>query len=42
MQPASSGFTTQWVNAGDLRNQGVEIGLNAFQFQTKILNGILQ
>ena len=27
--PASSGFTTQWVNAGDLRNQGVEIGLNA-------------
>ena len=27
--PASSGFSTQWVNAGDLRNQGVEIGLNA-------------
>jgi TonB-linked SusC/RagA family outer membrane protein len=27
--PASSGFTTQWVNAGDLRNQGVEIGLFA-------------
>ena len=27
--PASSGFSTQWVNAGDLRNRGVEIGLNA-------------
>ncbi|WP_336517267.1 SusC/RagA family TonB-linked outer membrane protein [Pollutibacter soli] len=27
--PASSGFTTQWVNAGDLRNQGVELGLSA-------------
>jgi len=26
---ASSGFSTKWVNAGDLRNQGVEIGLNA-------------
>lgn len=26
---ASSGFSTQWVNAGDLRNRGVEIGLNA-------------
>ncbi|HLA52123.1 MAG TPA: SusC/RagA family TonB-linked outer membrane protein [Flavitalea sp.] len=27
--PSSSGFTTQWVNAGDLRNRGVELGLNA-------------
>lgn len=27
--PASSGFTTQWVNAGDLRNHGVELGLSA-------------
>lgn len=26
---ASSGFSTKWVNAGDLQNQGVEIGLNA-------------
>jgi len=25
----SSGFTTKWVNAGDLRNQGVEISMNA-------------
>ena len=27
--PFSSGFSTQWVNAGDLRNRGVEISLNA-------------
>jgi len=27
--PTSSGFSTGWVNAGDLRNQGVELGLNA-------------
>ncbi len=27
--PASSGFSSKWLNAGDLRNQGVEIGLNA-------------
>lgn len=27
--PASSGFSTQWVNAGDLRNRGIEISLNA-------------
>lgn len=27
--PASSGFATKWVNAGDLRNQGVEAGMNA-------------
>jgi len=26
---ASSGFATEWVNAGDLRNRGVELGLNA-------------
>lgn len=26
---ASSGFATQWLNAGDLRNRGVEIGLYA-------------
>lgn len=25
----SSGFSTEWVNAGDLRNTGMEIGLNA-------------
>jgi TonB-dependent starch-binding outer membrane protein SusC len=27
--PPSSGFTTQWINAGNLRNRGVELGLNA-------------
>lgn len=33
--PSSSGFTQQWVNAGDLRNSGWEIGLNAVPVQTK-------
>ena len=32
---ASSGFATQWVNAGDLRNQGIEIGLNALPISGK-------
>ena len=32
---SSSGFTTAWVNAGDLRNRGVEIGVNARPVQTK-------
>jgi len=32
---ASSGFTTKWVNAGNLRNQGVELGLNARPVKTK-------
>ncbi|MFI5187362.1 MAG: SusC/RagA family TonB-linked outer membrane protein [Chitinophagales bacterium] len=27
--PPSSGFSTKFVNAGDLRNQGIELGLNA-------------
>lgn len=27
--PTSSGFANQWVNAGDLRNRGIEIGVNA-------------
>ncbi len=27
--PASSGFSSQWVNAGDLRNRGIELGMNA-------------
>jgi len=33
--PTSSGFSSQWVNAGDLRNRGVEIGLNARPVVTK-------
>jgi TonB-linked SusC/RagA family outer membrane protein len=27
--PASSGFSSSWANAGNLRNRGVELGLNA-------------
>jgi hypothetical protein len=27
--PASSGFSSKWVNAGNLRNRGVELGMNA-------------
>lgn len=27
--PASSGFSNEWVNAGDLQNKGIEIGLTA-------------
>jgi TonB-linked SusC/RagA family outer membrane protein len=33
--PSSSGFTSKWVNAGDLRNHGVELGLNARPVQTR-------
>lgn len=33
--PASSGFSSQFVNAGDLRNQGVEIGVNAQPIASK-------
>lgn len=32
--PASSGFSTAWVNAGNLRNRGVELGLNARPVQS--------
>lgn len=35
--PASSGFSTAWVNAGNLRNRGVELGLNARVVQTHAL-----
>jgi len=34
IQP-SSGFTQQWVNGGDLRNRGVEIGINAIPINKK-------
>ena len=33
--PSSSGFTTKFINAGDLRNHGVEIGMNAQPISTK-------
>jgi TonB-linked SusC/RagA family outer membrane protein len=32
---ASSGYTSEWVNAGNLRNRGVELGINARPVQTK-------
>jgi hypothetical protein len=35
--PASSGFTSKWVNAGNLRNRGVELGLNARPVASKAL-----
>ena len=33
--PSSSGFTSAWANAGDLRNRGLELGLTARPVQTK-------
>lgn len=33
--PSSSGYTSKWVNAGDLRNRGVELGLNAIPVQAR-------
>ncbi|HTI10792.1 MAG TPA: SusC/RagA family TonB-linked outer membrane protein [Puia sp.] len=35
--PSSSGFTSQWVNAGNLRNRGVELGVNARPVATKAI-----
>jgi len=36
--PSSSGFTSKWVNAGNLRNRGVELGLNARPVSTKAIS----
>jgi TonB-linked SusC/RagA family outer membrane protein len=33
--PPSSGFSTKFINAGDLRNRGVEIGMNAQPVSSK-------
>ncbi len=33
--PSSSGFSSEWVNAGNLRNRGVELGMNARPVQSK-------
>lgn len=33
--PASSGYSSEWVNAGNLRNRGVELGMNARPVQTR-------
>lgn len=35
--PPSSGFSTKFVNAGDLRNQGVEAGINAQPISTSTI-----
>ncbi len=32
---ASSGFTNKWLNAGNLKNEGVELGLNARPIQSR-------
>jgi TonB-linked SusC/RagA family outer membrane protein len=32
--PSSSGFSSKWLNAGDLKNSGLEIGLNAIPVET--------
>lgn len=34
---ASSGFSSKWVNAGDLKNQGVELGLNAKPVASRVV-----
>ncbi|MEZ4857573.1 MAG: SusC/RagA family TonB-linked outer membrane protein [Flavobacteriaceae bacterium] len=33
--PPSSGFTTEFVNAGELQNKGIELGLNATPFDSE-------
>ena len=33
--PSSSGFSNKWVNAGNLRNRGIELGMNARPVQSK-------
>jgi TonB-linked SusC/RagA family outer membrane protein len=33
--PASSGYSSEWVNAGNLRNRGAELGMNARPVQTR-------
>ncbi|MEJ0081639.1 MAG: TonB-dependent receptor [Puia sp.] len=33
--PSSSGFSTSWLNAGDLKNEGVELSLNARPIQNR-------
>src|SRR5450755_1129401 len=33
--PSSSGFSTSWLNAGDLQNKGVELSLNARPVATR-------
>ncbi len=35
--PSSSGFTSKWVNAGNLRNRGVELGVSARPIASKTI-----
>lgn len=35
--PSSSGFSSKWVNAGNLRNHGVELAMNTKPLQTKTI-----
>ncbi|GAA0543057.1 TonB-dependent receptor [Chitinophaga japonensis] len=35
LPPGSTGFNAEWVNAGDLRNQGIELGLSLLPVNTK-------
>jgi len=35
--PSSSGFSTNWVNAGDLQNHGIELSLNARPVSTRTI-----
>ena len=35
--PSSSGFTSKWVNAGNLRNRGVEMGVSARPIASKAI-----
>ncbi|WP_160712952.1 SusC/RagA family TonB-linked outer membrane protein [Chitinophaga solisilvae] len=35
--PASTGFASAWKNAGNLRNQGIELGLNARPVDTRVV-----
>jgi TonB-linked SusC/RagA family outer membrane protein len=35
LPPGSTGFTAEWVNGGDLRNQGIEIGLSLLPVNTR-------
>ncbi len=37
-QPPSSGFSTRWANAGNLKNQGIEIGLGVSAIRSRVLN----
>lgn len=35
LPPGSTGFTAEWVNGGDLRNRGIELGLSLLPINTR-------